>query len=101
MHYAVVHEQDPGLQLAAFIAFEACARRSRTGERTSVAALIERIVVGWLAEERAQNTEADAEQARLHEAAAQTLGVIRGGNPDRSTTVRQAVQARLTRYHAR
>ena len=78
-------------------ALEEAARR----ERTSVAALIERIVAGWLAEERAQNTEADAEQARLHEAAAQTLGVIRGGNPDRSTTVRQAVQARLTRYHAR
>jgi predicted transcriptional regulator len=78
-------------------ALEEAARR----ERTSVAALIERIVAGWLAEERAQNTEADAEQARLHEAAAGTLGVIRGGNPDRSTTVRQAVQARLTRYHAR
>ena len=78
-------------------ALEEAARR----ERTSVAALIERIVAGWLAEERAQNTEADAEQARRHEAAARTLGVIRGGNPDRSTTARQGVQARLTRYHAR
>lgn len=39
------------------------------GERMSVAALIERIVAGWLAQERAQNTEADAEQTRLQEAA--------------------------------
>ncbi len=78
-------------------AIEEAARR----ERITVAALIERIVAGWLAEERARYGAVDAEQARLHEAAARTLGTIRGGNADRSTTVREAVHARLTRRRAR
>lgn len=78
-------------------ALEEAARR----ERASVASLIERIVVGWLAEARAKDYETDAEQARLQEAIARTFGTIRGGNLDRSTSVRQAVHRRLTRRDAR
>ncbi|MGH8564948.1 MAG: hypothetical protein ACREXW_13040 [Gammaproteobacteria bacterium] len=78
-------------------ALEEAARR----ERVSIASLVERIVVGWLAEARAKDYEADAEQARLQGVIAPTFGTIRGGNPDRSTSVRQAVHRRLTRRDAR
>lgn len=69
-------------------------------EQESIGKLLERIVADWLAQRQVAGSGDDAEQRRLHDAAVQTFGMIQGGNPDRSATVRQAVRAKLTQRRA-
>ncbi len=67
--------------------------------KTSMARLLDQIASEWL--DREDETTGDAEiQTRLHEAAAQTFGTIRGGDPLRSQQVRQRVRQRLQRDRA-
>jgi len=70
-------------------------------ERATIAMLLERIVAGWLATHRQERNQEEAEQQRLHVAAASTLGTIRGSNPGRSEQVQSLVRARLAKRYAR
>ena len=70
-------------------------------ERATVSMLLERIVADWLAAHRGERNQEEAEQQRLHAAAAQTFGTIQGKNPSRSAQVRRTVRARLAKRHAR
>jgi hypothetical protein len=70
----------------------------REGE--SVGSLLERISLEWL-DARRRATDGNDEQARLHAAAAGTLGAIAGGNPDRSRSVRTAIRRRLAARRGR
>jgi hypothetical protein len=70
-------------------------------ERATVAMPFERIVADWLSTHRVGRNQEEAEQQRLHAAAAQTFGTIQGNNPSRSAQVRHAVRARLAKRHAR
>ena len=68
----------------------------------TVAKLLNDIVEQWLRETHASNQDAeDAEQRRLHAAAATALGSIQGGDPNRSERVRAELRARLARKHGR
>ena len=66
---------------------EAAAR----AHKTSVAQLLDQIVSQWLDREEA----GDETQDQLHQAAMQTFGTIRGGDPLRSQQVGQRVRTRL------
>ncbi|MGH8628062.1 MAG: hypothetical protein ACREYC_23285 [Gammaproteobacteria bacterium] len=68
-------------------------------EQASVSKLLEKIVTDWLAEHRYVRD--DAEQRRLHAAAAATFGTFQGGDPNRSANVRQALRAKLRQRRAR
>ena len=70
-------------------------------ENASISELLERIVVAWVEQSRINRGEDADEQRRLHRAASRTFGRIAGGDPGRSRRVRQEVQARLRRLHAR
>jgi len=63
------------------------------GQNESVAELLEEISRDWLA--RASSADGEEEQRRLHAAASKCFGTFAGGDPDRSTTVREKVRARL------
>jgi hypothetical protein len=69
-------------------------------EQESVGKLLERIIAQWLAQRRATSDDDTAEQQRLHDAAVQTFGMIRGDDLDRSTKVSQAVRAKLAQRRA-
>ena len=84
------------LSLAMKYALEEAARQ----EQESVGKLLEQIIIQWLAQRRAASDDNTAEQRRLHDAAVQTFGMIRGGNPNRSATASQAVRAKLAQRRA-
>jgi len=63
--------------------------------RESTAALLERIVRDWLV--HSSSREDEAEQRRLHAAAARSIGSIDGGDPDRSANVSRDLRERLAR----
>jgi len=85
------------LSLALKNALEETARQ----ERATVATLLDRIVAGWLAAHRRETNQEEAEQQRLHAAAAPTLGTLHGSNPSRSERTRSLVRARLAKRDAR
>ena len=70
-------------------------------EGASVAALLDRIAAEWLIARRSSTATDGAEQARLHAAAAKTLGRIAGGDPNRAERAREAIRERLARHHGR
>jgi len=70
-------------------------------ENISVAALLDRIARRWIKEREAERVDDEAEQARLHAAAAKFLGAISGGDPHRAESVRERVRERLNRKYAR
>lgn len=77
-------------------ALEYVARR----ERSSIGRVLQRVVHEWLVA-GGRDTESDeADQARLHAAAARTFGTIRGGNPHRSEQVRALIRRRLVQRRA-
>jgi len=78
-------------------ALELAARR----ERSSIGRLLDRVVHDWLTT-RGQGANGDeGEQARLHAAAAESFGTIRGGNPRRAEQARTLIRKRLTDRCAR
>lgn len=68
-------------------------------ERSTVAAVLDRIAGEWL-DERRRSAGGDDEQARLHAAAACSFGKIAGGDPRRSERARDAIRRRLAQRHA-
>jgi hypothetical protein len=68
-------------------------------EQTTVSRLLDSIVDAWM-----QKADADGNresiQRRLHQAAARTLGAIRGGDPRRAERARDLVRKRLTSRRA-
>ena len=77
-------------------ALEEAARR----ERRTIGGILHDVVHAWLRDQRRSRRGEDAEQARLHAAAAKTFGVIRGGNPRRAERVRELVRGRLKQSRA-
>ena len=61
----------------------------------SMASLVEEAVVEYLARPESDTADDEAEQARILARAAPFFGSIRGGDPDRSSQVRERVRARL------
>lgn len=83
------------LSLATKLALEETARQ----QQASVSELLEQIVSDWLA--RQEKSEAgEAEQRRLHALALETIGTIRGDDPDRASNARALLRARLARRRA-
>ena len=69
-------------------------------EHTTIATLLDRIVGDWLAAHHRETNQEEAEQRRLHAAAAPTLRTLRGSNPSRSEQARSLVRARLAKRSA-
>jgi hypothetical protein len=67
----------------------------------TMAGLLDRMAQGWLEARRRGAPRDDAEQARLHAAAARTLGTISGSHPGRAERARGAIRERLARRHDR
>ena len=70
-------------------------------ENLSLAKLLDKMSRRWLKDHRAQRLDDEAEQARLHAAAAKFLGAIRGDNPHRAASVRELVRERLAQKYDR
>ena len=68
-------------------------------EKTTVAALLDRIAKEWIESRRGQTD--DAEQERLHAAVEKTIRAISGHNLERSERVRESVRHRLKRRYGR
>ncbi len=68
-------------------------------EKTTVAALLDRIAKEWIESRRGQTD--DAEQERLHAAVEKTIGAISGHNLERTERVRESVRHRLKRRYGR
>jgi hypothetical protein len=68
-------------------------------EKTTVAALLDRITKEWIESRRGETD--DAEQERLHARIDKTIGAISGNNPKRSERVREGVRHRLKRRYGR
>jgi hypothetical protein len=73
---------------------EAAAR----AEKTSVARLLDRIALEWLAKREADD---EAEQRRIRAEAAKWIGSINSGDPYGSEQVRERVRAKLMAKHER
>ncbi len=68
-------------------------------EKTTVAALLDRITKEWMESRRGQDD--DTEQERLHAMVERTIGAISGHQPKRSERVRESVRRRLKRRYGR
>lgn len=68
---------------------------------STMAGLLDRIAQEWLEARRGGAARDDAEQARLHAAAARTFGAISGSDPGRAERARAAIRERLARRHDR
>ena len=68
-------------------------------EKTTVAALLDRITKEWMESRRGQDD--DTEQERLHARVERTIGAISGHQPKRSERVRESVRRRLKRRYGR
>lgn len=79
-------------------ALEAEARR----EKISLGALLDKMARRWIKDCEAERPDDDAEQARLHAAAAKFAGALRlGGGPYTNEVVRKRIQERLAKKHGR
>jgi hypothetical protein len=68
---------------------------------TSVSALLDRAMAEWLTQRRNGHSEDEAEQAAIRRRAAAAIGSIRGGDPTRSTRIRELVRETIVRKHAK
>ena len=64
-------------------------------ERISLAQLLERIVLDWLAQRPNANKQEDVIQRRLHQEAAKSFGTIQGSDPHRSQEVSLRIKSKL------
>lgn len=67
--------------------------------QSSVAELLDQIVSDWLASQQALEAD-EAEQQRLHAAALETIGTIRGDDPDRSSNAKSLLREKLAQRRA-
>jgi hypothetical protein len=68
---------------------------------TTLAEVLDRLAKQWLEKRKRRNGDDDAEQARLHAAAARWAGSISGGDPHRSEKVSEIVRKRLKERYGR
>lgn len=66
----------------------------------TMAEMLDRLAKQWLETRKQQNGDDDAEQARLHAAAAKYIGAISGGDPFASEKVREVVRKRIRERNA-
>ena len=79
-------------------ALEAEAKR----ENISLAALLDRMARQWIKDRRAERLDDDAEQVRLHAAAAKFAGALSlGAGPYNNEAVRKRIQRRLAQKYGR
>jgi hypothetical protein len=64
-------------------------------EGVTLAELLNRIAKQWLEVRKQQSGDDEAQQARLHAAAAKCCGTISGGDPHRSEKVSETVRKRV------
>lgn len=64
-------------------------------EKISLAQLLERIVLDWLARKKQPDDREEEQQQQLHQSAAQAFGTIHGGDPNRSGEVSQRMKSKL------
>lgn len=69
-------------------------------QRTSLADLLDGITRSWLEDQMARSDDAEV-QERLHEAASECFGSIRGGDPYRAENARRNLRTRLSSQYAR
>jgi hypothetical protein len=69
-------------------------------ERSTVAALLERITKEWISSKR-DTLDDETEQMRLHAAAGKTIGTISGKDRRRAEKARVNVRKRVARRHGR
>ena len=70
-------------------------------EGSAVATLLDQMAGEWLAARRGSAVQEDAEQRRLHAAAAGIFGSIAGANPRRAERARGAIRKRLAHRYDR
>lgn len=83
---------DPAIKMAL-----ECEARS---EGMTLAEMLDRMAKQWLETRKQRNGDDDAEQARLHAAAAKYIGTISGGDPFASEKVREVVRKRIRERNA-
>lgn len=64
-------------------------------EKISLAQLLERIVLDWLAQRSKPDDREKEVQRALHQAASQAFGTVHGGDPTRAQEVRQRMKSKL------
>jgi hypothetical protein len=74
--------------------------REARRRKISLAKALDLAVEEWLKKDLS-DTDDDREQKRLHDAASKFLGVLSGGDLQRSQNVRQIVRERLRRRYGR
>jgi hypothetical protein len=79
------------------MALEAEAR----AQGTTLAEVLDRIAKQWLEARKQRNGDDEAEQARLHAAAAKCFGTLSMGDPHGSEKVRETVRKRLEERYGR
>ena len=84
---------DPQIKMA----LEAEAR----AQGTTLAEVLDRIAKQWLEARKQRNGDDEAEQARLHAAAAKCFGTLSMGDPHGSEKVRETVRKRLEERYGR
>ncbi|HME32298.1 MAG TPA: hypothetical protein VKG65_06060 [Terriglobales bacterium] len=67
----------------------------------TLAGVLDRLAKQWLEMQKQQNGDDEAEQARLHAAAAKCFGTLSMGDPRGSEKVRETVRKRLQERYGR
>ena len=67
----------------------------------TLAGVLDHLAKEWLEERRRRNGDDEAEQARLHAAAAKCVGTLSMGDPRGSEKVRETVRKRLEEHYGR
>jgi hypothetical protein len=74
--------------------------REARRRKTSIGAVLDQAARDWLSRSGA-DAGSEAEQQRLHKAAARCIGTLASGNPGRSENAREAIRQRLRQRHGR
>jgi hypothetical protein len=79
---------------------KAALEREARREKTSLAALLDRVARQWLEERKSRSADDAAEQARLHAAAEKCIGTIARG-PDFAESASKLIRESLARKYGR
>jgi hypothetical protein len=80
---------------------KAALEREARREKTSLAALLDRVARQWLEERKSRSVDDAAEQARLHAAVEKCIGTIKGGDPHRAESASRLIRESLARKYGR